>query len=282
MLGMYEKRHFAEGEKVWFGRYRNLSNVLHWHFECEIIRIAAGNAQIKIGNTCFAAAQGDCFYCASEELHYIISEPDAQVDVMIFDAHFVRDITDRYTVISQKLPDSISIEEKLNTIKSELSHKKPFYREAVELCVRGLIVELLRTCQIIPQGSRERPYKDLITKISQEFSFITFEDAVRYSGYSPSHFSKMFKRLTGMTFSEYLNIIKVENAILLLHSHNRPTITFISLKCGFTSVRNFNRVFKQITGYSPHSLPQKFTMDTGLHISVTDSFNPTDKKSILI
>jgi len=267
---------------VWFGRYRNLSNVLHWHFECEIIRIAVGSAQIKIGDTCFLAVKGDCFFCASEELHYIISDPDAQVDVMIFEEHFVKDITDKYAVISPKLPDSVSIGERLDVIKKELSDKKPFYREAVEISARGLIVDLFRNCPTVMRGSRERPHKDLITKINQEFSFITFEDAVRYSGYSPSHFSKMFKRLSGMTFSEYLNVIKVENAILLLHSSNRPTVTFISLKCGFSTVRNFNRVFKKITGYSPRTLPQKFIMDTGLHISVTDSFNPTDKNSVLI
>ena len=85
MLGIYEKRQFSDGEKVWLGRYRNLTNVLHWHFESEIIRVVKGSAKIKIGNSVFEAKKGDCFFCRGEELHYIISTKDAEVDIAIFD-----------------------------------------------------------------------------------------------------------------------------------------------------------------------------------------------------
>jgi xylan 1,4-beta-xylosidase len=50
MLAIYERRQFSAGEKIWFGRYRNLTNVLHWHFESEIIRVVSGKAKIKIGD----------------------------------------------------------------------------------------------------------------------------------------------------------------------------------------------------------------------------------------
>ena len=73
MLAIYERRNFSDGEKVWFGRYRNLANVLHWHFESEIIRVVTGTAKIKIGAYFFDAVKDDCFFCADEELHYIIS-----------------------------------------------------------------------------------------------------------------------------------------------------------------------------------------------------------------
>ena len=85
-----------------------------------------------------------------------------------------------------------------------------------------------------------------------------------------------------MTFSEYLNIIKVENAILLMRKDDHATMTSISLKCGFSTVRNYNRVFKEVTGYSPRALPKDFTMDTDLRISQNLDFDPTQKSSILI
>jgi YesN/AraC family two-component response regulator len=84
-----------------------------------------------------------------------------------------------------------------------------------------------------------------------------------------------------MSFSEYLNIIKVENAIMMLRNKN-ASITSISRNCGFATIRNFNRVFKKITGYSPKSLPRDFIMDTGLRISTAEHFDPTDESSILI
>ena len=73
MLGKFEKRLFSSGEKVWLGHYKNLVNVLHWHFECEIIKVTKGRAKIKIGDLLFDAAEGDSFFCVGEKLHYIMS-----------------------------------------------------------------------------------------------------------------------------------------------------------------------------------------------------------------
>ncbi len=281
MLGIFERRQFSDGEKIWFGRYRNLTNVLHWHFECEIIRIVEGSARLKIGDFCYEATKDDCFFCASEELHYIISEADTQVDVAIFDENLLPDITGKYMLVSPKLPNTIPIKEYFESIKRELSEKGPFYREAIENRARSLIVDIFQHCQIAERNKKASFHKNLIDKINRDFSFVTFEDAVSYSGYSASHFSKFFKKLTGMNFSEYLNIVKVENAIILLR-HNNTTMTSISRKCGFSTIRNFNRVFKKVTGYTPLTLPKDFIINTGLHISGVDYFDPTDKNSILI
>lgn len=281
MLGFYERRQFSDGEKIWFGRYKNLTNVLHWHFESEIIRVAKGKATIKIGNSCFDAVKDDCFFCSGEELHYIISEPNAQLDIAIFDKNLIADITDEYTVISPKLPNDIPVKKIFDHIEETFSQKGMFYREALENYARGLIIDIFSHCQITERKKKMSLHKTLITKINTDFSFITFEEAVRYSGYSASHFSKTFKMLTGMNFSEYVNIIKVEHAITLLRNNN-ATITSISQECGFSTIRNFNRVFKKVTGYPPLSLPKDFIIDTGLRISGTAPFDPTDKSSILI
>ena len=281
MLGFFERRQFSNGEKIWFGRYRNLTNVLHWHFESEIIRIVEGSAKIKIGDFCFEAVKDDCFFCASEALHYIISRPDTQVDVAIFDENLLPDITDKYTLASPKLPNNIPVKEYFEYIKKERSEKRPFYREAVENRARSLIVDIFQHCQSAERNKKVSFYKNLIDKINRDFTFITFEDAVNYSGYSASHFSKFFKKLTGINFSEYLNIIKIENAIVFLRNNN-ATVTSISQKCGFSTIRNFNRVFKKVTGYTPLTLPKDFIIDTELRISGANCFDPTDKNSILI
>ena len=282
MLGNYERRHFSDGEKVWIGHYQNLVNMLHWHFECEIIRIVKGNAQIKIGNYCFDATGGDTFFCSCEDLHYIISESNACVDVMILDKSIAKDITDKYTLLSPKLPNAFSILPYFETIETALTSKGFLYHEALENQARNLIIEIFRNCESVKRDDKSRFSKNLISKINNEYSYITFKDAVAYSGYSPSHFSKMFKALSGMNFSDYLNIIKVENAIAIMRNDRNMTITSISLKCGFSTVRNFNKVFKELTGYSPRSLPSDFVIETETRIAKDNDFNPTHKNSVLM
>ena len=67
---------------------------------------------------------------------------------------------------------------------------------------------------------------------------------------SKFYFCKMFKKTTGLTFTEYLGRVRIEKAnTLLLNPHLR--ISEIAYYVGFQSLTHFNRVFRQIAGQSP-------------------------------
>lgn len=73
---------------------------------------------------------------------------------------------------------------------------------------------------------------------------------------STFYFCKMFKKATGLTFTEYLGRIRVEKAkSLLLNPHLR--VSEIAFEVGFQSLSQFNRVFKRITGSSPSEYRQR-------------------------
>lgn len=264
MLGIYEKRRFGVGEKVWLGRYVHLTNVLHWHPEYELIRVVKGKAQIKVANLVFSANAGDTFLVDSEEPHYILSEPDAVTDIMIFDKSICEEIVEAYALRSPLLSSSLPLADTLEKIRREQSEKKLFYREAVVGLAQAMMIRIFRESETVERQKESRAYHDLIGKISREFATISFEEAAKYCGYTPSHFSKTFKKLAGVSFSEYLNIVKIENAAFMLQEGKAVPITAIASECGFSSVRNFNRVFKDVTGYSPRSLPKDFYIEKGL------------------
>ncbi|MBR5451517.1 MAG: helix-turn-helix domain-containing protein [Clostridia bacterium] len=279
MLGNFEKRRFEEGKKVWCGSYKNLVNVLHWHFENEIIMVKSGKAKIKIGDMLFQAAAGDSFFCVGEKLHYIMSEDGAETDIMIFDESICGDITDLFSLTSPKISNEFDTFGLFGEIRALEYQKSEFYREQIENRTRGFVIDLFSRSPHEQRDNKSRFYKNLIWKINEEFAYITFADAVKYSGYSPSHFSKLFKELSGMSFTEYLNTIKVEHAAEMLKSGQNLTATAVSLKCGFSTVRNFNKVFKEITGFSPKNLPKDYRVDYSAKEG--DFFDPTDKRSIL-
>lgn len=56
------------------------------------------------------------------------------------------------------------------------------------------------------------------------------------------YFSRVFKRETGVTFTEYVNTMKIQYACKLLETTNYPAYR-ISSECGFTDPSYFNRVF---------------------------------------
>jgi len=67
---------------------------------------------------------------------------------------------------------------------------------------------------------------------------------------STFHFCKMFKRATGMTFTEYLSFVRVAKSKQLL-ANPQKRISEVAYEAGFSSLTHFNRMFRRITGQSP-------------------------------
>ncbi len=69
-------------------------------------------------------------------------------------------------------------------------------------------------------------------------------------GYSRTYISRYFKDCFGIGINQYVNILRLRNALLLMRE-GANTHTYCALESGFTSVRTFYRVFKQELGCSP-------------------------------
>jgi AraC-like DNA-binding protein/ligand-binding sensor protein len=83
------------------------------------------------------------------------------------------------------------------------------------------------------------------------------------SGASVFHFCKVFKKTTGLTFSDYVARVRLEDAKTQLLNPSRR-ISEVAYDVGFQSLTQFNRMFKRIFGQSPtefrthlHSRPRK-------------------------
>ena len=67
---------------------------------------------------------------------------------------------------------------------------------------------------------------------------------------STFYFCKMFKKATGINFTDYLSRIRIEKAKNLLLNPNLR-ISEIAYQVGFQSLTHFNRIFKKLAGQSP-------------------------------
>jgi AraC-like DNA-binding protein len=64
------------------------------------------------------------------------------------------------------------------------------------------------------------------------------------------YFCKLFRKATGLTFTEFVSRTRIEKAKNLLLNPNLR-ISEVAYEVGFQSLTHFNRVFKKITGESP-------------------------------
>ena len=96
-----------------------------------------------------------------------------------------------------------------------------------------------------PQITRARSF---ITEHQDED--LSLEHVAKAVNMSAFYFCKMFKKATGMTFTDYLARVRVEKVKnLLLNPHKR--ISEAAFEAGFQSLSQFNRVFRRVAGESP-------------------------------
>lgn len=79
---------------------------------------------------------------------------------------------------------------------------------------------------------------------------ISLESCAEEVGISYAHLSRIFKKETAFSFSEYLNRFRVSKAKMLL-AERKLAIKQIVEEAGFTNYNYFFRVFKDIEGITP-------------------------------
>ncbi len=87
---------------------------------------------------------------------------------------------------------------------------------------------------------------------------ISLNDVANAANYSRSRFSFLFKAITGQTFIEYLNGVRIEKSKELLKNTDM-NITDISFAVGYNTITNFNKNFKFYTGLTPKNYKNKLT-----------------------
>lgn len=85
---------------------------------------------------------------------------------------------------------------------------------------------------------------------------ISLDELANASGYSKFHFSRLFRKFSGMSLPDYLNRRRIREAALLLEKTDM-TVTDAAMKSGFSSITTFNRVFKLIQGCTPSEFKKR-------------------------
>jgi AraC-like DNA-binding protein/ligand-binding sensor protein len=99
---------------------------------------------------------------------------------------------------------------------------------------------------------------------------IDLDNVAKAMHVSTFYFCKLFKKATGLTFTEYLGRVRIEKAkALLLNPHLR--VSEIAYDVGFQSLTHFNRVFRQVTGRSPTAFRSSKSTDRTFRKGGSDS-----------
>ena len=132
--------------------------------------------------------------------------------------------------------------------------------EAKELCYLPLIRALLtiafiftahRTVSGTSEAGRSRIVSYLCNYVQTNYARnISLSEICKAQYLNASFISRKFKETVGMTFEQYLQSTRMQNAKSLL-SATDLSIEEISLRVGYTDTGSFRKIFKRICGISP-------------------------------
>ena len=276
MIAKYEQSVLSGRSQVSVQRYEGLQNLPHWHIESELIFAEKGSAEVMTDNNLYGLSEGYCVFIRSGAVHYIKAESDSVISVMKIDFQLISAEFGTLAPVCPLLENKYDVSDTFEKIRQEISGGEKYYEVICSGLVLALTAEIFR-CE--KTSSAENPsgsgaYKKLLRLISERFADITFDEAAEIMCFSKPYFSKYFRRMSGMTFSEYLNIVRVSEAVKML-SKGGMSAGETAVAAGFGTIRSFNRVFKQYTGYTPRDLPDDFVFIGENQGTSSDSFDPT-------
>lgn len=276
MIARYEQSVLSGRTRVTVQKYGGLQNLPHWHMEWELIFSEKGSAEVMAENTVYTLSEGECVFIRSGAVHYIKAEADSIISVMKTDPGLISSAVGEQTLVCPLLEHHYELAGPFEKIRQEISAGKKYYEVICSGIAMAVIAGIFRNekTETAKNSTEGSAYKELLRIISERYADITFDEAAGIMCFSREYFSRYFHRMSGMTFSEYLNIVRVSAAVKMLSQKNM-SIGEIALASGFGTIRSFNRVFRKLTGYTPSELPDDYVFIGNGPAADGEGFDPT-------
>lgn len=239
----------------------------HLHTDLEWIYVLEGQLTLTIENQILQIERDELMVINSCQLHELTAKETAkllilQLNTKEFDAFFpqINELSFAQTVLSKKENPHFSAL-RLYFFKTCLAFFKEQTYAALEChgYASLALAQLLQcaTFEQIPENKqsahlvRQERIRRMSQYIYQHYhEKLLLNEIAEQEGLSVNYLSHFFQQNFGLSFQNYLNLIRCEKAYYLL-TNTEHSILAISEMTGFSDVRYLNKAFKMIYHLSP-------------------------------
>jgi AraC-like DNA-binding protein len=253
---------------------------LHWHNYIEVLYVVKGSISVNINAGTYELVENEVEIVNVDEPHRIFSK-DKNNKVIIFhiDPYFFEkyynDIKNMffYTNSSEEGAQEGEEYDELRTFLSillcELVQKSDNYDEEIENTLVELLYHLINNFHYLMHEQEELRENDeqldRYHRISKYIynnynNNITLQDIADKEFLSTHYLSHEIKYSTGYSFTELINLTRVEESVKLLLDSDK-TISEISEEVGFSHTRYYNKNFKLYYKTTPLNYRKKYKVD---------------------
>ncbi len=254
---------FYENKRIPIAAYEGVRLVdtphLHDHLEVVFLRQGATGAACETFQG--EMEPGDIFISFPNQVHYYpkIGDETAIHSIIIFSPMVCSEFKDMFRrmvplspiVRGRDLDPDIS--ELISKIVEE-NHKETPYAEAT---TRGYLIaflgKLFRSMEFREEKKTDGSLlNSILNYCGRHYTEpLSLEILSKELNAGKYHISHIFSEKLKISFSDYINGLRINDAIRQLTSDPNSSITDICYECGFNSTRTFNRAFLKYTGTTP-------------------------------
>lgn len=249
---------------------------LHWHTQCEIIRVLEGEFSLILDDEKILSKAGDILFIHDGVVHG--GTPlNCVYECIVFDMNL---LLKKNITCTKLLSDIINHNKIINTVISghndhidiwcnylfeAINSKEPGFELIVQGSLYNLLGMILRSGLYKTKSTSTKrtstslqQLKTVLTLLEEKFSEpLTLEDLSKSVGMTPKYFCRFFHQMTNKTPIEYLNYYRIDVACELMLTKD-ICITDVALDCGFNDVSYFIKTFKKYKGITPKQYIKTF------------------------
>lgn len=256
----------------------------HYHGVIEIIYILEGEFVVTISDTKYTLHPGEMVLINAKEVHSVnvldygihrsfavkflpetISSDSQSLMELKYVIPYIMSFSDFKTHYTKDEVENSNIKKCLDNIMKEDRERKYAYKFAIRLYISHLFLDLIRKVNTINPINEEvndnirKEFINIFHYISKHYAEkITSVQIAKRFGLRQSDFSAYFKKITGKSFNEYLNYVRICKAKRMLIS-SEQNITEIAFAVGFSNTSYFINCFKTHMGMTPANFKHIYT-----------------------
>ncbi len=231
----------------------------HLHYHIELLYMLDGSVDAYIDSTHYTVEAGDVLISFPNQLHQFISGGPERYILFILSPDLMPELS---RIFTEQIPETALLKradrnprllELLQMAAAESKHaSSPFHSTILHGVFLTFFGELFRMLTLSENKvGNSHALRSVVGYCAQNFnrelSLELLEEELHISKYYISH---LFSDRLGIRFNDYVNSLRVSEACSMLR-HSGVSITEISERVGFGTLRTFNRAFAKQTGMSP-------------------------------
>ncbi len=249
-----------KNNKLFYKEYQNDKGVFHFHSQIELYFVEEGEMEIYVNNQGRIVEAGEMSVALSYDAHSYKTPTSSKSSVFIIPLHMCEEFIKS---IEHKRVTNPFITDKEVVLKIKSLIQEVDIKSTNEIKTMGYIYLILGLIMenIGFETTQDLHQPDLSSKIllyiNENFTKdISLATLASEFGYSESHLSRYFKSYFNISLNQYITVIRLKNALMLMHE-KKNTLTYCAFESGFGSMRTFYRVFFNEFGCSPKEYLKK-------------------------